>query len=98
MDLTNCLRVTTNRQFKSWMYYLDSLWNSPDLVCHYLMQIACEVRRVLSKNPNAVKDEHFKLKFTREDEKQEIPPEVRMQQSKAAWFAAAVNPFNRKKR
>lgn len=98
MDLTSCLQKTTNRQYLSWMVYLDDLWNLPDLTCHYLMQIACEVRRVLSKDPNKIKDEHFKLKFTRDDEREEIPLDVRTQHSKSAWMAAVMAPFNRKKR
>lgn len=80
------------------MVYLDGLWNLPDLTCHYLMQIACEVRRVLSKNPNNIQSKQFELKFTRDDEREEIPPEVKMQHSKSAWMAVVMAPFNRKKR
>lgn len=57
------------------------------------MRVCREIRRVLSKNPNSVTDEQFKMVFIREDEKEEIPPEVKMANSKSAWFAVA-NPFS----
>lgn len=98
MDLTNCLRNTTHRQYLSWMYYLDEQWNHPDLVCHYLMRVCREVKRVLSRDPGSITDDHFKMTFTREDEKEQIPPEVKMQHSKSAWLSTVMAPFNRKKR
>jgi len=45
------------------MEYLDEQWNEPKLSDFYLMQIACEVRRVLARNRNAIQLKHFLLKF-----------------------------------
>jgi hypothetical protein len=45
------------------MEYLDEQWNEPKLSDFYLMQIACEVRRVLAKNREAIQLKHFFLKF-----------------------------------
>ena len=53
----------THRQFAIWQLWLNEQWNRPDLTDMYLMQVACEVRRVLSQKPNDIKLEHFRLKF-----------------------------------
>lgn len=63
MSLDECLRTHTHRQFLAWMEYLDEQWNEPKLSDFYLMQIACEVRRVLAKDRNAIQLKHFLLKF-----------------------------------
>jgi len=38
-------------------------WNAPSRSDYYLMQIACEVRRVLRKNPESIKLDSFKIPF-----------------------------------
>ncbi len=47
------------------MSWLELEWNRPDRTDHYLMQIAVEIRRVLSKNPSSHKLEHLLIKFIR---------------------------------
>ena len=51
------------------------------------MQIAAEVRRVLSKNPGSIKIEHFRLKF---GEKSAPTPKMTVEEaaaiSKARWL------------
>lgn len=37
----------------------------------YLMQVACEVRRVLAKNPGDIKISDFRLQFGKNDERVE---------------------------
>ncbi len=62
---------------------------------YYLAQIALEVRRVLKKNPNALKIDHFLLKFVLGEtgtEKKAITEEDferRVESSKAFWGAVA---------
>lgn len=53
----------TYRQYKTWQAWLDLQWDNPDRHDLYLMQIACEVRRVLSDKPNQIKLDHFHLRF-----------------------------------
>lgn len=53
----------TNRQFNTWTFWLGEQWNLPSRTDNYLMQIACEVRRVLSRRPRSIKMKDFKLEF-----------------------------------
>jgi hypothetical protein len=53
----------THRQFLAWQEWLLEDWNRPDKTDHYLMEVACEVRRVLSGNPRNIRLDHFRLKF-----------------------------------
>jgi hypothetical protein len=65
----------SHREFLLWCDYLDEEWNTPSRSDHYLMQIAQEVRRVLSKKPNKIKLKEFLFKFTRSSEKERQKPE-----------------------
>ncbi len=48
------------------MHWLEEEeWEHPNSTQYYLMQIAQEVRRVLTKKPGQVKLEHFKMEFSR---------------------------------
>lgn len=53
----------THREYRTRSAWLDEQWNQPSRSDQYLMQIAMEVRRVLSKKPNVIQLDHFKLKF-----------------------------------
>lgn len=63
----------------------------PSKTEYYLMRIAMEVQRVLSKDPKKIKLNDFKLSF---DVKDEDPKErkrkqrQKMEQSKAAWLGS----------
>lgn len=57
------MKSHTQRQFRTWIAWLDAQWNEPSLSDYYAMQIAAEVRRVLSKKPNDIKLDDFKMKF-----------------------------------
>ncbi|MHC4687246.1 MAG: hypothetical protein ACYTEW_23490, partial [Planctomycetota bacterium] len=60
---------------------MDEQWNRPSRSDQYLMQIAQEVRRVLSKDPEAIKLDHFKIRFELV-EKKPTPKLTRSQVSK----------------
>jgi hypothetical protein len=77
----------TNRQFTAWSYWLAESWNNPTRTDNYLMQIACEVRRVLSKRPKSVQMQHFKLKFGTTQKPKAVDPKVATMASKARWLA-----------
>lgn len=53
----------SHREFSTWDAWLEEEWNRPNRSDHYLMQIAATAARILAKNPSAVKDADFKLKF-----------------------------------
>lgn len=53
----------TERELILWLAYFDALLDRPDRTDSYLMQIACEVRRVLSKKPGEIKLKDFRLRF-----------------------------------
>lgn len=65
----------THRQFQAWRaYQMDSL-NKPVRGDYYLMQVACEVRRVLSKSPGNIQMDNFRLKFVEKSD-QKTPAEA----------------------
>lgn len=53
----------TERQRDMLLAWLDMELERPSRTDRYLMQIACEVRRIFSKNPNAIQIEQFLLKY-----------------------------------
>ena len=53
----------THRQFMAWQSWITEDMNKPGKLEHYMMQNACEVRRVLSKSPKDIKLDQFELKF-----------------------------------
>lgn len=77
----------THREYKAWQVWLDNQWNDPNLTHYYLMQIAAEVRRVLSKKPRDILLSHFKLLFTREKPvTEEVKQEQKLFWSKSHWL------------
>lgn len=85
----------THREFKLWLRWLDDNYNKPSLSDYYMMQIAAEVRRVLSKNPDKIKLKDFLLSFDTSDKKEKGKKKVDKPSSiqaaanyaKAKWFA-----------
>jgi len=57
------MEKTSHREYKLWMEYFNEEWKTLKLSDYYLMQIAQEVQRVLSKNPNKIKLLQFELPF-----------------------------------
>jgi hypothetical protein len=79
----------THRQYAAWCRWRGQEWNRPSRTDSYLMQIACEVRRVLSKNPNGVKIKHFELKFGTGEKPQDggLTKEQATEASKSLWLS-----------
>jgi hypothetical protein len=46
MSLPQCMRGHTDFQIRVWLAWLDKQLNNPDLVCHYLMSVICELRNI----------------------------------------------------
>lgn len=82
MSLSDCIASHTHRQYAAWLVWLDGQWNVPDRHDSYLMQIAAEVRRVLSRKPNAIKLSDFQLTFQRQAE----VPAKDVASMKAVWL------------
>ena len=72
----------TYRQYITWLLWEEEEWNQPSRSDHYLMQIACEVRRVLSGKPNLIQPHIFRLKFRTDN----VPSKAQVGSSKARWF------------
>lgn len=53
----------TSRELEAKLQHAEDKWNAPNRSDYYLMQIAAEVRRVLSKSPGSIKTGQFKIKF-----------------------------------
>lgn len=68
----------THRQFICWSYWLAQQWQTPTRDNFYQMQIASEIRRTVSKTPNKVNTNTFKIKF--EPEKKTIDEETKKKQ------------------
>ena len=83
MPLEECMKSHTETQLKAWLVWIakkrEQDLAEPTPTQWYLMQIAAEVARVLSKNPRAIKTESFKIKFTK-------PKKLSLEQVKARWF------------
>jgi len=80
----------THREYLTRLAWLNMEWEKPSLSDHYLMQIAQEVRRVLSKKPKNIKLDDFEIKWvpkkTLEQTKKE--KEAAVKSSKRSWFRA----------
>ena len=86
MPLRKCRQEHTHREYLTWIAWLDEQWNKPSKTDSYLMQIAMEVDRVLSNNPNSIQMKHKLLKFV-EPVLSTMSPEQKLVASKAKWFA-----------
>lgn len=80
------MQKTTHREYLAWMDWLNEEWERPSRSDNYLMQIAAEVRRVLSKKPNSIKLRDFLLKFKKQKPK-ELTLEEATKQSKRRWLS-----------
>lgn len=69
MTLEECMEKHTERDLIRWLSWFDMQLERPRREDYYLMQIACEVRRVLSSKPNQIHLDDFQLKF-----KSSVPP------------------------
>lgn len=88
-NLEQVMQSMTHREYLLRLAWIEESWSIPDRTDHYLMQIAQEVRRVLSKSPNRIQMKDFEVKFVSKDRKvtaQEKEKSVRT--SKSTWFVA----------
>lgn len=83
MPLRECMQKHTHREYLLWMAWLAKQHDTPDRSDYYLMQIAAEIRRVLSKQPNKIKLEHFKLSTA--GKPAPVQQRETVEQSKARW-------------
>lgn len=89
MSFQEVQRKHTHREYQMWMAHLEEDWYDMTLTEYYLMQVACEVRRVLAKKPRRIKLEHFRLKWKRKEPEQtgkSKQKETLAQKSKRIWF------------
>ena len=79
----------THREFLTFQVWIDRQWNRPSRADYYQMQTACQVTRVLAKNPASIKIEHFKLPFGEEGTREQKAEEIKKvtESAKAGWAA-----------
>lgn len=90
--LPELMESMTHREYLTRLAWIEAEWKIPNRSDWYAMQVAQEVRRVLSKKPNAIKLKEFKLKFEDTEKKKESPKET-MDHSKSVWYAIAGLPI-----
>lgn len=93
MSLQRCKVETTSTEFKKWMYYLASEEKRDTKGDVALARIAAEVRRSYAKNPQAVKEESFIVRFQK-PKKVDVTDPAHIERIKAAW-AARIGVFNK---
>lgn len=82
------MRKIPHRQFRTWNRWFEDSWNEPTLSDFYAMQTAAEVRRVLSKKPNDIKLEHFKMSFSKpKPVSKKVAAKAKAARSLASWKA-----------
>ena len=75
----------SHRDVNMHIAWLNEQYHIPSRTDYYLMQIAQEVRRVLSKRKRSVKLKHFLLKFVGSKSREKKEFWNRVAQSKAYW-------------
>jgi|TARA_R110000824_G_scaffold89320_1_gene219036 hypothetical protein len=75
----------SHREYKIWMRHFKEELNQPSRSDHYLMQIAQEVKRVLSKRPTKIKMKDFFLTFGNPEKKKTLTLEEKTKESKSFW-------------
>lgn len=75
MPLEECTRKHTERQLGIWLAWLGMQWERPDRHDYYLMQIATEIKRVLSRKPEKIKLQDAKLKWSKDGTETPLTPE-----------------------
>jgi ribosomal protein S19E (S16A) len=95
MTLGEYLARVSHREHLIWVEHLraerEAEWETPTPEQWYMMAIAAEVRRVLSRNPRDIKVEDFRLRF-RTGPQKPVSPEVALAWSKAHWGLAVGLP------
>lgn len=78
-DLMGWEGPLTHRQMSTWVLFSQEILNRPSLTDQYIMSLTATVARILSKNPQNIKAEHFRLifngkeiKLTEKERKEEL--------------------------
>lgn len=84
----------TEGEMRVHLAWLEMQWDRPSRADWYVMQNTAEVRRTISKRPNAVRADQFKITFRTPDARESKAalrrtPQERMMESKRAWLGAA---------
>ena len=90
MTLNECLTKISYREYLIWRHWLNKQWSVPSRTDYYLMQIAREIKRVLSANPDNISTLDFKIAFSDEDEDQKPPPQdpkITAMHAKKLWMS-----------
>lgn len=82
----------SHREYRARLAWIEENLSDPERSDYYLMQIAQEIRRALSKHPNRIKLEDLKIKFR---SKRDLVKDS-MSKSKQAWMSV-FSMLNRKK-
>jgi len=83
----------TNREYRTWVAYLDQELDHPSRTDHYLMQLTGYVSHIMSKKSWQPGD--FKLKF-KSPQDAEKSLEQRVEADKARWRTRAGLPSRRR--
>lgn len=84
MPVFECLERITHREYRLWLIHFRKELDQPSRTDYYLMQIAREVRRVLSKKPNKIQLKDFLIPFGKPPRKQ-LTKEEKTAESKGFW-------------
>lgn len=90
MSLQRCQEETSSTQFLDWIEYLKWDVNAFHREDYYLAQIACEVRRILAKDPNKEMDlKRFLFKFVKKERPKRLTKKEATKRSKRRWLSWA---------
>ena len=94
MPLAEFMKLWSHREYLTRLAWLDAQWNKPSRLEYYLMQIAQEVRRVLSKKPKLIKLKDFLINFGgKKNEKVDYQKTVLA--SKMTWLAPVMGMWKK---
>ena len=86
MTLAECRAKVTNREYLTWQAWFSDEMNRPSRSDYYLMQIACEVARVLAKDPRKIQQKHFLLEFSEPVELPNVPAVSPAEAHELTWL------------
>lgn len=86
MPLRACMREHTHREYRTWTAWLEKQWSEPSRSDHYLMQIAREIRYVLSKKKMPGTFTMFKIPFGWTKKVKPPTEKQKVSQAKSRWL------------
>lgn len=84
------MALWTEREYRVRLAWLDLQWDRPDRGDHYLMQIAAEVARTLTKK-STVDVNRYKLSFKAKAGQKATGPGEQASRAKSVWKARLSN-------